>query len=62
MANIYVSLIQKGLKSIEEVPELIRKEVEAILSAEVADQNRFLFVKKGGENDGGSIRNVNYQR
>lgn len=37
MANIYASLIQKGLKSIEEVPELIRKEVEAILSAEVAD-------------------------
>ncbi|STP39314.1 Uncharacterised protein [Enterococcus durans] len=32
MANIYVSLIQKGLRTIEEVPKTIRKEVQAILS------------------------------
>lgn len=37
MTNIYVNLIQKGLKTIEEVPRIIRKEVEAILSAETAD-------------------------
>ncbi|MDT2703935.1 CD1375 family protein [Enterococcus dongliensis] len=37
MANIYVNLIQKGLKTIEEVPRTIRNEVQAILSAKTAD-------------------------
>lgn len=37
MANIYVNLIQKGLKTIEEVPKTIRKEVQAILDADIAD-------------------------
>lgn len=37
MANIYVNLIQKGLKTIEEVPKTIREEVKAILDAETAD-------------------------
>lgn len=37
MVNVYVNLIQKGLKIIEEVPKTIRKEVQAILSAEIAD-------------------------
>lgn len=37
MANIYVNLIQKGLKTIEEVPRTIRNEVQAILNAETAD-------------------------
>ena len=36
MANIYVNLIQKGLRTIEEVPETIRKEVQAILDADIA--------------------------
>ncbi|MFR6674835.1 MAG: CD1375 family protein, partial [Enterococcus avium] len=31
MANIYVNLIRKGLKTIEEVPRTIRNEVQAIL-------------------------------
>lgn len=31
MANIYVNLIQKGLKTIEEVPGLIREQVKEIL-------------------------------
>lgn len=43
MANIYVNLIQKGLKAIEDVPQIIREEVEAILSAKTADQDCFLF-------------------
>lgn len=37
MANIYVNLIQKSLKTIEEVPRTIRNEVQAILDAETAD-------------------------
>lgn len=31
MARIYATLIQKGLKTIEEVPVVIRSEVQAIL-------------------------------
>lgn len=31
MVKIYVALIQKGLKTIEDVPEAIRAEVEALL-------------------------------
>lgn len=31
MAMVYVSLIRKGLKTIEQVPEKIRADVEAIL-------------------------------
>lgn len=37
MSNIYVNLIQKGLKIIEEVPRTIRNEVQAILDAETVD-------------------------
>lgn len=37
MANIYVNLIQKGLKTIEEIPKTIRNEVQAILDAETED-------------------------
>ena len=33
MAKVYASLIQKGLKTIEQVPEVIRDEVQAILDA-----------------------------
>lgn len=32
MARVYAALIQKGLKTIEEVPAVIRAEVEAILA------------------------------
>ena len=31
MAKIYASLIRKGLKTIDDVPEKLRAEVEAIL-------------------------------
>jgi len=34
MAKVYASLILKGLKTIDEVPEKIRAEVQAILDAE----------------------------
>lgn len=36
MAKVYVSLIQKGLKTLEQVPAALRAEVEALL-AENAD-------------------------
>lgn len=62
MVNVYVNLIQKGLKTIEEVPRIIRNEVEAILSAEIADQDCFLFTAKGGERNGSSICDFDYQR
>lgn len=32
MAKIYLSLIQKGLKTIEDVPAKIRKQVEDLLN------------------------------
>lgn len=34
MAQIYANLIRKGLKTIEDVPENLRPEVEAILVVE----------------------------
>lgn len=37
MAKIYASLIQKGAKSIDDVPEKLKKEVQAILDAETAE-------------------------
>lgn len=32
MAQVYANLIRKGLKTIEQVPERLRAEVEAILT------------------------------
>lgn len=34
MAKIYADLIKKGVKSIDDVPEKLRAEVEAILAGE----------------------------
>ncbi|WFD12196.1 CD1375 family protein [Tepidibacter hydrothermalis] len=34
MAKIYADLIRKGLKTIDDVPEKIRSEVQAILDAD----------------------------
>ena len=33
MIKVYANLIRKGLKTIDEVPERLRAEVEAILNA-----------------------------
>ena len=33
MARVYADLIRKGLKTIDQVPEKLRAEVEAILNA-----------------------------
>jgi len=35
MAKVYADLIRKGLKTIDDVPEKLRAEVQAILYAEV---------------------------
>jgi hypothetical protein len=37
MIQVYVSLIQKGLKSIEDVPEIYREEVQVILDSEIQE-------------------------
>lgn len=37
MAKIYANLIRKGLKTIDDVPERLRAEVEAILAEESND-------------------------
>lgn len=34
MAKVYVALIKKGLKKLEDVPEKLRAEVEKLLQAE----------------------------
>lgn len=34
MAKIYANLIKKGIKSLDDVPERIRDEVEAILNSD----------------------------
>lgn len=37
LVKIYVNLIKRGVKSIDDVPEKLQKEVQAILAAETAD-------------------------
>jgi hypothetical protein len=37
MIKLYVSLIEKGEKTIDDVPKKIKKEVQAILYAATAD-------------------------
>ena len=47
MAKVYANLIRNGKKKIEEVPEKIRAEVEALLNAQVAA----LFITEEGGGD-----------
>lgn len=37
MIQVYVSLIQKGLKTIDDVPEKFREEVQTILDSEIQE-------------------------
>lgn len=37
MIQVYVNLIQKGLKTIDDVPEKIREEVQAVLDSEIQE-------------------------
>ena len=50
MPTVYADLIRKGKKTIEDVPEKIRAEVEAILNAQAA----VLFSIEEGGGDYGS--------
>ena len=50
MAKVYADLIRKGKKTIEEVPEKIRAEVEALLNAQAAAY----FIAWKGDRDNGS--------
>lgn len=50
MATVYADLIRKGKKTIEEVPEKIRAEVEALLNAQAAA----LFITQEGGGDYGN--------
>ena len=36
MAKVYVDLIRKGVKTIDDVPEQLRDKVQAILDSELA--------------------------
>ena len=59
MAQVYANLIKKGLKRIEDVPEQLRAEVEAILN----DQKLVnYFVQKGSEYYGNDLCELDYQR
>lgn len=37
MVNVYVSLIQKGIKTIDEVPKQLKKQVQAILAQDATE-------------------------
>ncbi len=50
MATVYADLVRKGKKTIEEVPEKIRAEVEALLNAQAAA----LFITEEGGGDYGN--------
>ena len=57
MAKVYADLIRKGLKTIEEVPERIRAEVQAILDADSNAQISIIFLQKGCERHGSDLCN-----
>lgn len=46
MATVYADLIRKGKKKIDDVPEKIRAEVEALLNAQAA---ALFITQEGGE-------------
>ena len=50
MATVYADLIRQGKKTIDDVPEKIRAEVEALLNAQAAA----LFITEEGGGDYGN--------
>ena len=54
MATVYADLIRKGKKTIDDVPEKIRAEVEALLDAQAI---AFLNTTKGGKRYGNYLCN-----
>ena len=59
MATVYADLIRKGKKTIDDVPEKIKAEVEALLDAQAIV---FLNTTKGGKRYGNYLCNSYYQR
>ncbi|MEY8307706.1 CD1375 family protein [Enterococcus faecium] len=37
MANVYAALVRKGVKSIDEVPKQLKKQVQAILAQDATE-------------------------
>ena len=60
MAKIYASLIKKGLKTIDDVPENLRDEVRAPLE-EQDDPALQILAQKGGEQHGSHLRRPDRQ-
>ena len=58
MAKVYADLIRKGLGTLEQVPEKLKAEVEAMLHAQAA---AFFRAEKGGGRDGSDLRDLDYQ-
>ena len=56
MAMVYADLIRKGRKTIDDVPEKLRAEVEALLNAQAA---AFFIIEEGGERYGSYLCNFN---
>lgn len=52
MAKVYADLIRKELKTLEQVPEKLRAEVEALLHAQAA---ALFCAEKGGGRDGSDL-------
>lgn len=59
MVKVYADLIRKGLKTIDEVPERIKAEVQALLDSDPIAQIYIIFLQKGCERYGCYLRNFN---
>lgn len=58
MAKVYYDLIKKGLKTIKQVPESIRAEVQALLDADNGQGDFIIYIQKGGTGNGSCICNT----
>ena len=57
MAQVYADLIRKGFKTLEQVPDKLKAEVEALLHGQV---DTVVIFQKGGRGDGGYLCNADY--
>lgn len=55
MATVYADLIRKGRKTIEQVPEKLRAEVEAALNAQTT---ALFIIEEGGRHHGSYLCNA----
>lgn len=59
MAKVYADLIRKGLKTIDDVPDKLKDDVQAILDADV--QVHYKLVQKEGGRNGSYLCNTYHQ-